>query len=158
MLHIYTRIYRYHKDLLNVSVIEASSEHQNEEQGDGLEEEAPQSQETMNTPSICESTTAIGAKFILKTRDGKRLTQTATNGIIEDSKILVQNTLDIIKRKVVTVIQNSATTDDILSEVDSLFSDETLVNPFSGLETPYKQEKFIQQNFNYVVSNAASTY
>lgn len=39
-----------------------------------------------------DSATAIGAKFIMKTRNGRKLTQTATNGIIEDSKLLVQNT------------------------------------------------------------------
>lgn len=85
-----------------------------------------------NSPT-CESTTLSGAKSILKTRDG---TQFATNGIVEDSKMLVQNTIEVIKRKVISTIQNSETiTDDTLSKVQSVFDDETLTNPFHGLET-----------------------
>ena len=39
--------------------------------------------------------------------------------------------------------------------MQSIFGDEKLVNPFSGLDTEYLQEKFIRENFNYVVSELA---
>lgn len=52
---------------------------------------------------------------------------------------------------IITQLLGISLTDDQLSELKTLFSDDSLVNPFKGLETVNKQEKFIQENFNYVV-------
>lgn len=149
-------IYRYHKDLLNVPVTvpEASSSNQEPEDDDYTAEDM-QIEETMpNYNSSSESTTSIGAKFILKIRDGKKLPQLVTDEIIEDSKILVENTVDIMKKKLTAVMESSGATDATIAEVHSILDDETLRNPFACLGTQYKQDKFIKKNFNYVVSQS----
>ena len=147
-------MYRYHRDVLNVpaTVPEASSsqQEQEEEEEDGYTVEDMQIEPDFN-PSY-ESTTAIAAKYILKTRDGRKLTQLCTDGIIQDSKIFVQNTVDILKKKLISAIEGSGATDTTIAEVHSILDDETLRNPFAHLDTQYKQEKFIKENFNYVVS------
>ena len=144
-------MYRYHRDVLNVpaTVPEASSsqQEQEEEEEDGYTVEDMQIEPDFN-PSY-ESTTAIAAKYILKTRDGRKLTQLCTDGIIQDSKIFVQNTVDILKKKLISAIEGSGATDTTIAEVHSILDDETLRNPFAHLDTQYKQEK---ENFNYVVS------
>lgn len=145
-------MYRYHRDILNVPVTsEASDSHEQEnsreQENDSIMEDLGN---TFNSDPPCYSAAEIGAKFILKTRDGRKLTQLATDGIIEDSKILVQNTVEIIKLK--EVMEVCEATENTIAQVNSIFCDETLINPFNGLDTWYKQEKFIKDNFNYVVS------
>ena len=101
------------------------------------------------TPNI------LGAQFIMKTRDGKKLTQVTTDGIIQDTKLMLQSTVENLERKVMEKISSLSTpvTSGELTEIRAVFSDDSLLNPFQGLETEYKQEKFIQENFNYVVSS-----
>ena len=45
-------------------------------------------------------------------------------------------------------------TEEETSELTAIFSDEGTVNPFKDLGTLYRQEKFIEKNFNCVVSIA----
>jgi hypothetical protein len=93
------------------------------------------------------STAVAGAEFILKTRDGKHRPP-----LVNDSKVLVQNTIQIINRGVMEALSSGGVTDSIISEVQAVFCDEKMRNPFYGLETQYQQDKFISENFNYVVS------
>ena len=96
----------------------------------------------------------LGAQFILKTRDGRKLTQVATNGIIiQDTTVIIESTVQTIERRIIDSIENFgiAMSDDQLAELKAVFSDEKLTNPFHGLETEYQQETFIQENFDYVV-------
>lgn len=141
-------MYRYHKDLLNVTAMDdSSSAEASDLQDPEIEEDSncllPDSNQCNYNPTV------NGAKFILKTRDGKRLTQTTTDGIIEDSKILVQSTVDLLENKVIEVIKSSTATEDTLTKVKEIFADAALR---TGLDSLYKQEKFIQEQFNYVVS------
>ena len=152
-------IYRYHKELLC-----SASDHDTEE-GIARDDSSTQLDDNLvnqeedeeNVLSPCFhsseqlSATVIGAKFILKTRDGKKLTQVTTNGIMEDSKLLVQNTVQTIERRVMETLSFGGVADDIISKVQAVFCDKRLRNPFHGLKTQYLQEKFIQENFNYVV-------
>ena len=93
------------------------------------------------------------AQFILKTRDGRRLTQTATNGILQDTRIILERTVDMLQEKVMQKLKavNTISSEDV-SEIQSVFTSPSVRNPFDGLESLYLQEKFFQENFNYVVS------
>ena len=84
----------------------------------------------------------------MKTRDGKRLTQVAVDGIISDTKVVVDATLRYVERNVLKKVTLTAEQQE---ELKSVFSDESITNPFQGLETQYKQQSFIQENFNFVV-------
>ena len=150
-------MYRYHKELLSSpadTTTHVAADHVVEGSISLVDHgtfEAFQDDEEIPSSSTFKEPSVIGAEFILKTRDGKKLTQVTTNGILEDSTLLVQNTVQIIERRVLETMKSRAV-DDIVSEVQGLFCDESLRNPFHGLQTQYQQEKFIQNNFNYVAS------
>lgn len=96
----------------------------------------------------------LGAEYIMKIRDGKGLTQTATDGILQDTTIVVQNTLESVKETLLKKLGDLPLplAEDQVSDLMSVFSDESVQEPFRGLESVYKQDKFIREHFNYVVS------
>lgn len=98
------------------------------------------------------SAKVLGAQFILKTRDGKKLTQVAMDGIIADTKVVLKSTLQKVGKKLMERI-GPTITDVLKEELKSVFSDESIANPFHGLDTQHRQQKFIQEHFNYVVAN-----
>ena len=104
-------------------------------------------------PKVPKST-LMAAEFIMKVRDGKGLTQVTTDGILQDTKMVVQNTLVSAGEKFLEKLRalQLPITEDQLSELMSIFSEESLVDPFRDLTSFHKQDKFIQENFNYVVS------
>ena len=98
------------------------------------------------------------AKFILKTRDGRKLTQTAMDGIIQDTKIIVEHVVDELEQKIMKTLENLGTiTPNGISEVLSVFSNSSMRNPFEGMETQCKQEQYFRENLNYVVRSSLMT-
>lgn len=155
-------MYRFHKDHIAQYSRGASNNatltNSSDENSPLLDPEDSVEEDQEVTADIEISTSkVIGAQFILKTRDGGRLTQTATNGIVQDAKILVQNTVQTLERRVIDKVNHLGIelTDGELSELKETFHDDAL-DPFKGLDTEYKQEKFIRENFNYVVSKISS--
>ena len=148
-------MYRYHRDLLNIPTSQVvSTEDQGQNEMSGLVEDALSDIDISPISSVLKLPSVIGTEFILKTRDGRYLTQVATDGIVQDAKFLVQNAMEAMKEKVVATLKHSSGVgDEVLSNVESIFSDNMIIDPFQGLETHCKQEKFIQQYFNYVVSS-----
>ena len=151
-------IYRYHQDLLSISrqgsvPITLEDDHFDAEQEQAISLELDAAPNQLNVLCL-PSPSILGAQFIMKTRDGKQLTQVTTDEIVQDTRVILQNMAKKIERRVLEKIESLeiAINDGQLSEIRDIFSDESLVNPFIGLETEYKQERFIQQHFNYVVS------
>lgn len=139
-------MYRYHKDLLNISSTSTSSLLHGDGNNADQDENEFQPNDINEVSAVHRSPTIIGAEYILKIRDGKKLTQATIDEIINDTKIVIQNTIDIIKKKVTDKTQGLIS-DDQLAEIRDIFHDESLVNPFGGLETEYQQEQFISSNF-----------
>ncbi len=102
----------------------------------------------IQTPLRLPSSTDLGAQFILKTRDGKGLTQTTTDEILHDVKTVLQNTVKTLEQEVLKKVDDLQVITK--EELKRIFVDETLINPFKNLDTPYKQEKYIS---SYVVSH-----
>lgn len=93
------------------------------------------------------------AQFILKTRDGRKITQAAVNDILQDTRAIVEYSIDVLKHKVVNKLESlEIMSSEEISSIQDLFSSSSLRNPFEGLETQYRQEKYFQEHFNYVVS------
>lgn len=151
-------IYRYHRRFLNVSTGPSSSGSSGTNSEAEVGSSNPDDNDIMEGHQIDTSPTMLGAQFILKTRDGKKLSQVTTDEILTDTKILLQNTVETIEKRVIDKLKmlGTVTNDDdsVLIAVKSIFSEE--VNPFKGLETEYQQEKCIKENFNYVVSCQSS--
>ena len=152
-------MYRKHRSLLTGSTTDTASsipatDYEDLPQDNELEDEAE--------PACVEqpNSTVLGAQFILKTRDGQKLTQVATNGIIKNTNTILQSTIELIQKRVFETFgeEEIQLTDQQREKIEDIFVDDALVNPFRGLETEYTQEKFIKENFNYVVSVIVHTH
>ena len=92
------------------------------------------------------------ALFLLKTREEGRLTQKALNQVVQSTSSLCDQVVSNLKAQVTQVIQkvglNEADQKTILDSLGGISCD-----PFEGLRTEYKQEKFYKENFNYLVSD-----
>ena len=95
--------------------------------------------------------TLEAARFILKIRDGKRLTQTTTDGIVKDVQYMLDYSISDLINNVMEVLGENLTA-GLKQKVQEEFSKADSKCLFDGLETQYKQEKFIQDHFQYVVS------
>ena len=88
------------------------------------------------------------ARFILKLMEGHRLTQVAIGDVIGGCRELCMQTARQVKDSLESQIRDSGIDSSFIDlEAIDLFQD-----PFEGLSTLYLQEKYITENFNYVVS------
>ncbi len=142
-------VYRYHKNLLTTTQYQADYE---DESVMPSEDQSQELEETEEMPDLnCPSASLNAARFIMKARDGKGLTQAMTCEVVDDVKIILENSISSIKSKVMHEVKKLSANDHQVTEIESIFSDESIVNPFLGLETQYKQDQFIASHFNYVV-------
>lgn len=152
-------MYRFHKEHITQQCSESSSATTpiSNENLPLCDSEEPMAESQGNQESINNEkhdAKVVGAHFILKTRDGRKITQKAVDGIVQDAKILVQNTLQSIERRVFDKMNHLGVelTDGELDELKTVFHDDDTL-PFSELHSEHMQEKFIREHFNYVVSD-----
>ena len=100
---------------------------------------------------ISESTAVLeAAKYILKLRDGKGLTQVVTDTILGDIQTLINYTTESLEKKVMSsLVDTNKLSSTELAQIQSLFSSSEEM--FEGINTEYKQETFFKENFSYVV-------
>lgn len=153
-------IYRYHKNLLNTTPLNPASSINAMNEGIDVEpidffenEDEPPADSHDDDLQGCTTTKVVGAQFIMKTRDGRKLSQATTNEIITDTMTAISSVSDALQLNLFKKIDELGVvmTDDQRAELACVFSNDEVVNPFLGLETEYKQEKFIKEQFNYVV-------
>jgi len=103
--------------------------------------------EPTRRPSSCE---LEAAKYILRVRDGKGLTQVVTDEIMRDVDTLINCATDSLRRKLTAKLDEMPQLSS--SEIASL---QAIFSParslFDGLDSICKQEAFFAENFNYVV-------
>ena len=103
-----------------------------------------------STASSYSTSVFEAAKYILKVRDGKGLTQVVTNSILRDIQTLIHCTTESLEKKVMSgLMDTNKLSDSDLAEIQRLFSSNEDI--FKGLNTEYKQETFFEENFPYVV-------
>ena len=89
------------------------------------------------------------AMFILKTRDGGRLTQAATDYILRDVTALFQSRLEAVCHNTVEMLKEAGVNDATISTVkDGILAQH---EPFRGLETEYRQNSYIRDHFGLIV-------
>ena len=100
---------------------------------------------------ISESTAVLeAAKYILKLRDGKGLTQVVTDSILGDIQTLINCTIESLEKKVMSsLVEANKLSSSELAQIRSLFSLTEEI--FKGINTEYKQETFFEEKFSYVV-------
>lgn len=150
-------MYRHHRDQLKVSSEQSTIDHTRDLENynfseDDIGGEMDSDSNTVTAPTTnLPSPGILGAQYILKIRDGKNLTQVTTNSIIEDTVHMLQSYFERIKKNVLDKMSSETVLSQEQMHILESAIDEAAVNPFSGLETEYKQEKFMRENFNYVV-------
>lgn len=102
-------------------------------------------------PSSCK---LEAAKYILRVRDGKGLTQVVADGIMRDIDTLIRCATESLEKKVTAKLAEMQFSGSEIADIQAIFS--PVISIFDGLDTVYKQEAFFSENFNYVVSNSLS--
>ena len=97
------------------------------------------------------------ALFVLKTREEGRLTQRALNQVVLSATSLCEEVVGNMESEVLEALKGiglpEADQKTVMNRLASVSRD-----PFEGLTTEYKQEKYYKENFNYLVSIHSNTY
>lgn len=92
------------------------------------------------------------AEWILKIKETNKLTQTCTENILQDVTHLCTSVIldltSVVKQKLAMHNATPELSQDLLSVLQS----DTYSEPFKGLETHYRQMKYLRESLNYVVS------
>ena len=78
------------------------------------------------------------AKYILKMQEGKKLTQTITEGIIRDDMMMIDLTIQCLKEKVYRRLKDLIDidfTEAQLHKLEEIFASLEICNPFQNLPT-----------------------
>ena len=88
------------------------------------------------------------AQWIMKIRDGYKLTQSCTENLLSDESTLRTTIMEDIKAIVTTQFQHNPS---VIQKVTETLEQPCFSTPFAGLETKHKQMTFIKKNFGYVI-------
>ena len=86
------------------------------------------------------------ALFLLKLKETRHLTQVAINDIVEGARQIFHQTASRIHAG----INEKLAAEGVATDVTTVFTN--LVDPFSGLETQYLQEKYFVEELSLIVS------
>ena len=89
-----------------------------------------------------------GALYLLKLKENHCLSQTAIDDVMEGSKTVFSYTVQRLHSSVRSKLASLGIDE---AQFDSVFED--LSDPFVGLETKYKQEKYFVEDLGLVVSS-----
>lgn len=109
--------------------------------------------DTEELTSIEESNDREAALWILKLKEGRRLTQSTTEEILSDVTELCSSIVLRLKNEVHSVLESADITPGNIPGLDDLFSENSsYALPFCNLQTQYKQMSYFRSHFNFVVS------
>ena len=131
-------------------------------QNDLMMEKIPSDQESLpddnegdfdnkNNDETAEEPTSTGqcASYILKLQTLKNISQTAIDDIVSNTRELVSNINVINRQNVIAHLQSvGVNTDNI--DLECIFTDD----PFTGLETRAKQDKYFESKMGYIAPQA----
>lgn len=108
---------------------------------------------TEGVSSVEESNDREAALWILKLKEGRKLTQTTTEEILSDVTELCSSIVLRLKNEVHRVLESADITPSNIPGLDDLFSENSpYAVPFCNLQTQYKQVSYFRSHFNFVVS------
>ena len=92
------------------------------------------------------------ALFLLQTKEVNRLTQKATDNIMDNVTSLVKDTVEILNMGVQNRLDSAGLRFDAVPGLEELFEDDHQIsNPFRHVNTEHKQAAYFKENFNLVV-------
>ena len=103
--------------------------------------------------SMEESNDREAALWILKLKEGRRLTQSTTEEILSDVTELCSSIILHLKNDLHHVLKSADITPRNIPGLDDLFSENSsYALSFCNLQTHYKQMSYFRSHFNFVVS------
>ena len=69
-----------------------------------------------------------------------------------DVQQLVERAVLGIELKVHAALHNAGVDPSVIPDLHEVFADESLLNPFAGIQTEHLQMKYFKENFEYLVS------
>ena len=97
------------------------------------------------------------ALFLMKTKEISRVSQVALDSIVCDVTELFQARVEKLKHDVKSVIQHSTgaqVSSETMVGIDSVFNEEEILRPLSGLEYEYQQMKYFKEELNMLVCHS----
>ncbi len=88
------------------------------------------------------------ALFILKSKVVHKISQSALEGLFDDISSMFSRKVEHIHNEVKKILTGTNVQLDLLKEV---FQSSMVTKPFAGLETRFQQEKYIGENFMFLV-------
>ena len=82
------------------------------------------------------------ALFLVKTKEIRKVSQVALDGIIEDFTLILQETIQRLREEVNSCLIENGLSITTFDGLLGIFDNQSTLNPFSELESKYKQEKF----------------
>ena len=93
------------------------------------------------------------ALWILKLKEGRKLTQLAVDEILSDVTELTTNIVSHLCQELHDALRPLAFSSSDIANFDSIFSEDSLyANPFRNLHTQHLQMSYYRKHFNFVVS------
>ena len=154
-----SHIYRNHRDVVMLLKEEVPVTHDAGNSYEGISTERFQPVVTVeNTlPEVSqllnidkEEQEIASAKFILKLKEGRSMSQTSVNDVVEGCQLLFDHTLTRVRAGVKERLSRSGIDPQDIDGLQEFF--EEVEDPFSNLKTAYKQEKAFEKHFGYKVS------
>jgi len=123
--------------------------------GGGDDSEEDTTSTTAHNRSSSDLLQEAAARFILKTKESHRLTQTSMNCIIEDMTSFNQIMLSELHYATSEALSAAGVDPQIICSLAPLFRDDgQFGHPFGGLETTYQQIKYFRKHFNFIEPRA----
>lgn len=113
----------------------------NDPQTEAFEIDAPSTEEMKS----------FSAKWILKTRETRKLTRTAMQGVIEDVADLVTFVSGTLESQTRAVLHANGVNPESISGLKEVFSGAA-TTPFKDLQSFHQQLQYCRKHFNFIVS------
>ena len=92
------------------------------------------------------------ALFLLKTKEVRKVSQVALDGIIEDFTLILQETIRSLREEVNSCLTANGLSIAVFDDLPGIFDNPSTLNPFGELESKYKQERFYREHLDFLVS------
>ena len=91
------------------------------------------------------------AEWILKVRETNKITQACTENILSDVTTLCSSIIRDLTMAVKQKLMSHGTTPELHRDIMEVLQTPNFSKPFEGLETHYKQMKYLREYFDFVV-------
>ena len=124
----------------------------------GIKEDARSvlANDEVHTPTVTDMQ-SYAARWILKTRESRGLTRSATQGVLEDVQDLVSFVAQTLESQTYAILQSNGIDYSTVYGLSDVFTGLT-TTPFQGLTSFHQQLQYFRNNFNLIVSTLIAIY